>query len=99
MTEWHTYWDDDIVRVRLEFFKRQAHLHVDLRKPIAGMKLLREKFPELKAMLRNIGHRFVYVLIPEGDEKLYKFEKLFGFEERRRGQGHILMRQETSWAA
>lgn len=93
MTEWYTYWDDDVVRVRIEFFGRQAHLHVDLRKPIAGMKLIREKFPDMKAMLKAIGHRFVYVLIPEGDDKLYRFEKLFGFEERHRKRGFILMRQ------
>lgn len=93
MTEWYTYWSDDKLTVRIEFWKRQAHLHVELKKPLAGMKLMRAKFAELKAMLRAIGHRFVYVLIPDNDAKLYRFEELFGFEERRRGQGHILMRQ------
>jgi len=37
----------------------------------------------------NINH--VFVVIPENDKKLYKFEQMFGFNEIKKQDGDILM--------
>lgn len=92
-SEWYTFADDERGTVRLEFNRRMVFLHLVLRKPMAGLRAVKECFPALKAALRNIGYRTVNVIIPEGDEKLYRFEQRMGFTERRRAGGHILLSQ------
>lgn len=94
-SEWETLVDDELGTLRLEFNRGMVFLHVTLRKPMAAMRAIRDRFPTLKEMLRNMGYKQVHVIIPEGDEKLYRFETMFGFRELRRARGHILMRQET----
>jgi hypothetical protein len=37
----------------------------------------------------------VFVIIPDDDEKLYKFETMFGFEEAEHGNGYFLMVKDT----
>jgi len=44
--------------------------------------------------LRALGHRTVRVIIPVGDDKLYRFEQLMGFKELKRDDNHIVMGQE-----
>lgn len=46
-------------------------------------------------MLYESGVLAVFVLIPEEDKKLYKFEQMFGFEEIDRKNGYVLMAQGT----
>ena len=45
--------------------------------------------------LNKKGVSAVFVLIPEGDDKLYKFEEMFGFKEIDRKGGQILMALST----
>lgn len=94
-SEWYTVVDDRRGTLKLEFFRRMAFIHLVFRLPMDGMRAARALFPEVKAMLRNLGYRFVHVIIPEGDQKLYRFEEKFGFREVKRHGGFILMAQET----
>jgi hypothetical protein len=94
-SEWRTIWDDRLGEAKIEFNDGCAFLHVTLRDaPIEGMRKIREVFPYIKGLLRNLGHSRVYVIIPEGDNKLYRFERFFGFKEIRRYGGQIFMGQE-----
>lgn len=53
-------------------------------------KILKESMK----ILKGNGFRAVYVLIPDDDPKLYKFEVMFGFTAIRRDPGIIIMKQE-----
>lgn len=93
-SEWYTVADDERGTLRLEFNRRMVFLHLILRKPMEGLRAVRAQFPALKQMLRNLGYRKVNVIIEENDEKLYRFEKLFGFRDVLRASGHLLMEQD-----
>ncbi len=92
-SEWHTFVEDERGTVRLEFNRRMVFLHLILRKPMEGLRAVRALFPDLKGILRALGYQKVNVIIPEGDEKLYRFERMMGFAETRRHGGQILMSQ------
>jgi len=92
-SEWYTLVDDERGRLRLEFNRRMVFLHLTLKRPMEGLRAVRAQFSDLKMMLRNLGYAAVHVIIPEGDAKLYRFERSFGFIEKGRAGGQILMRQ------
>jgi hypothetical protein len=48
----------------------------------------------LKEWLKEEGHDSVYVLIPDDDEQLEKWEHMFGFKTINTEGGHRLMWQE-----
>jgi hypothetical protein len=85
--------DDERATFRIEFFRGLAFLHLTVKLPVKAMRDAKRIFPQIKAWLKSVGHEVVYVLIPEGDEKLYRFEQFFGFREVKRRRGHILMIQ------
>lgn len=93
--EWYTLYKDDLGTCRLEFFRKRVFLHLTFNQPFEGMRKAKQIWPQLKQMLKNMGYRTMNVIIPDGDEKLYRFEQHFGFVEKRRGKGLILMEQET----
>ena len=95
-SEWWTIWDDALATVKIEFNNHMAFLHLVIHtNAVQAMRYIREGFPTVKKTLRELGHDKVYVIIPEGDNKLYRFERFFGFEEVRRAGGNILMAQEV----
>jgi hypothetical protein len=93
-SEWYTVVDDERGTLKLEFFRGMAFLHLDFRLPLAGMRAAKELFPDVKRILARLDYRRMYVIIPEGNDKLYKFEQHFGFSEEKRAGGQILMGQE-----
>lgn len=95
-SEWYTMVDDERGTLKLEFNRRAVFLHLSLWKPMDGLRAVRAYFPYLKAVLRNLGYRFVHVIIPEGDDKLRRFETWLGFTELVRvpAKRQIVMRQE-----
>lgn len=93
-SEWHTFYDGELGTFKIEFFRSRAFLHLSFKKPLDGMRKVKAMFPSLKKILKNLGYDRINVLIPEGNESLYRFERHFGFEEKRRLQGQILMEQE-----
>lgn len=90
---WETYWDDALGSVKLEFAAGRVFLHVTVLQPLEAMRKIQQEFPGLKAKLRARGYDKVHVIIRDGDEKLYRFERFFGFEEVRRRGGFVLMAQ------
>lgn len=92
-SRWLTVVDDERGHMKIEFNGGMAFLHLALKQVMQGMRDTKRLFPDLKAWLRSMGHEFVFVIIPTGDEKLYRFEQMFGFKEVRRTSGHILMAQ------
>ena len=85
--------DDDRGNLRVEFWRGLAFLHSTWRKPVAAMRAARTIFPELRARLKRLGHQHCYVAIPIGDEKLFRFERSFGFRELCVFNGHLIMAQ------
>jgi len=45
--------------------------------------------------LKNKGIDDIYTVIPDGDDKLYKFQTMFGFKEYSRQGGTILFNRST----
>lgn len=84
--------DDDAMLGKVEFYCGRAYLHLKIRSRFRGMREARRIFPQVLAWLKSMGHRYVYVLIPDNDGMLFKFERAFGFEEDRR-IGFIEMKQ------
>lgn len=91
---WLTAVDDERGTFKIEFYRGIAFLHLTLRLPMEGMRAARELFPQIKTWLKRMGHDGVCVNIPEGDAKLYRFERSFGFKEAGRINGRIIMWQE-----
>ncbi len=92
-SRWLDVIDDRRGTLRIEFFNGYAFLHATFRKPVAAMRAARAYFPQIIQWLKSVGHDEVFVLIPEGDDLLYRFEQRFGFVECARREGHILMGQ------
>lgn len=95
--EWTTLVDDERGLVRLEFNKNMGRIfvHLTLKKwNTEILRSLRDGISILTGTLQAVGVRRLNVIIPEGDDKLYRFERLFGFVEKRRKGGVILMEKE-----
>ena len=93
-SEWKTLVDDERGVLKVEFNSGMVFLHVKFRQVMAGMRSAKAMFPTVKEMLRGMGYKRIHVIIPEGDDALYRFERYFGFRDVRRIGGHILMEQE-----
>lgn len=94
---WETVIDDCRGTFRIEYLcGRVPFLHLELRQwGPSILRAIRAELAKLKAELRTRGIRFMFVMIPEGDEKLLKFERLCGFAECKRSHGHVLLKQST----
>lgn len=91
---WHLIENSELGTAKVEFNAGMAFLHLDLHKPFSGYREAKRQMPKVKQVLRRGGFKHVHVIIPEGDEKLYRFELAFGFTEVKRAAGQILLRQE-----
>lgn len=94
MSRYLTVIDDERATLKLEFHLGLAFVHLVLKRPMQGMRDAKVIFPQIKSWLKRMGHDVVYVIIPQGDDKLYRFGTLFGFREKQRRRGQILMIQE-----
>lgn len=96
-SSWTTLIDDERGCLKLEINRaaRRVFVHLSLKQWNTDvLRAIKDGLPVLKGTLRAVGFRRVSVIIPEGDEKLYRFERLFGFSEINRRDGHILMEQD-----
>lgn len=92
---WLTVFDDERGTLKLEFYRGIVSVHSEFRKPIAAMRAAKAVFPDLKAWLRSLGHRHLYTAIPDdANETLLRFERSFGFSERKRMKGWLILSQE-----
>ena len=95
---WTTLIDD--ARGKLCIEMHEVHgpfLHLTLKEwGLDVARQLRDGFVVMKRTLRACGHTHISVIMPSVyDDKLYRFLRLYGFREVKRGGGQILMRQET----
>ena len=90
--ERYTFYDGPLGTLIAEFFKGKAFLHLSLKAgSVDAVRKARDLFPEVKAILRAIGFKDVYAYNRETETKWQKFMAGFGFTERRRRDGWVLM--------
>jgi len=78
----------------IEFAEGEPFFHMDLRKWSKDLyKMYLSIFGEVLMFLKDKGFNKVYVVIPK-DEKLLKFESMFGFKILDDTTEHYLMVQE-----
>lgn len=86
------YKDNDI-DVKVEFLGDIPFIHCT----VFNMK--RRKFQRLWSdiltTLKDEGYPVAFSCIPEGDDKLYRFQMIFGMKEVLRSNGQILLARET----
>ena len=74
---------------------KRVFLHLSLlRWDTQVLRSLKDGLMVLTGTLRALGYSRVNPIIPEGDDKLYRFQRLFGFTEVNRARGQILMQRE-----
>lgn len=72
--------DDEYIKFSVEYIEEQPFLHLELHQWSKSLyKVYLEMFDEIKQILKDMGYDAVWVLIPDDDNKLLKFEKMFGF--------------------
>lgn len=84
-SRWLTVVDDERGTLKVEFWEGLAFIHATFRRRVAAMRAAREMFPQLLNWLKRMGHDHCYVAIDPKDEKLARFERLFGFRDDPRG--------------
>ena len=73
--------DDDCMKLRAELVDEFVFLHLELFDWSKELyKAFKETFSDIKTVLSDSGYEDVWIFIPNDDEKLLKFERMFGFE-------------------
>jgi FMN phosphatase YigB (HAD superfamily) len=86
------YWDDEDGFLRFEFTddKVFAHATVSSWNKRVYIKCL-AMWSEAKRELKELGYNDIFVIIPNNDKKLIKFEKIFGFVPLSISDKYLLM--------
>ena len=84
--------DNEMVHLKVQLLEGLPFIHLEVKQwsPL----LARQYKKTWKKILRDmgaLGYGEVFILIPDDDPKLYKFETMFGFTEVERQDGKILM--------
>lgn len=97
MGEWWTFYDGDIARVRVEFYRGKAYAHVVFKRwGLEAMREMRRRFPEMLSILAAIGYKEAYAFRANPDDKWHRFVEMLGFSEVRRHNGYIVVSRSTS---
>lgn len=71
------------------------HLHLPYGCPLSLYKYIKNNLLEnTLVFLGALGYDMVFSIIPEGDDKLLKFQKKMGFEEELREDGYVYLAQD-----
>ena len=90
-----TLLDTEEVEFEIEVIEGKAFIHLALHKwSHTYFKKYREIFEGVKPFLKAQGFHTVYVAIPDNDDKLLRFELMFGFKIIEQLAGHYLLSQE-----
>ena len=75
------FWDDEDVSLSFQYYEDKVFAHSTSRR---WSKSLYYKYKDIwhvaKEELLEKGYKEIYVIIPAGDKKLFKFETMFGFK-------------------
>lgn len=83
---------DEEVEVRVQYYNGMPFIHCEATS-IHYKKFL-QIWKNVQNTLKQEGHSTVFSCIPEGNDKLYKFQTLFGMTEVVRSDGQILFSKE-----
>lgn len=85
-------YSDEQLTVRVQYYQGMPFIHCNATS-IHYKKFLKI-WNSIQEDLKMQGHSTVFSCIPEGDDKLYKFQTLFGMTEAVRSDGQILFSKE-----
>jgi hypothetical protein len=78
---YEVFWDDEDGYLKIQWHEERAYAHAEIFKwSKANYYKALEIWEATKQELAEQGVDKVFVLIPEDDYKLIKFEKMFGFQ-------------------
>jgi len=87
-----TFWDDEVGTLTFQLHEGAIFAHATAKQ---WNKSVYQKFQDIwyvaKEELLNSGFKEVYVVIPSGDKKLFKFETMFGFKPVKEVDNMLLM--------
>lgn len=90
------YWQDEDGYLRFEFANGMVFAHAEVN---GWNRRIKTKclamWEEAKLELKELGYEEVLICIPIGDEKLIKFERLFGFIKRTARGEYLVMSCST----
>ena len=93
--DWWTFYDGDLARVRVEFYRRKAWVHIVFKNwGMDAMRELKRQFPDLLKILRSIGYGEVYAF-NKPDDKWARFVSMLGFQESYRNNGYIVVSRSS----
>jgi hypothetical protein len=92
MSDRYTVLENHLGKLEVQMFMGMPYIHCTLNKwsPTLYKAYLRV-FASLLSQLNRQGHPMAFSVIPTGDNKLYKFQEMFGFKEEMREGNKILM--------
>lgn len=90
--ERYTFYDGPLGKCVVEFYRRDAYVHVDLkRRSASALREALRMFPRLVTILRNVGSRRIRAYNLEPDGMWFKFVALLGFIEVGRNGKYVFM--------
>lgn len=87
-----TIYDDEAMRMVLEFYGAQVYVHLRVHRWSASvLRLMRARWPQVKALLGSVGYNAIRAFAKESNANICRFASLFGFAELHRRDGWIVM--------
>jgi hypothetical protein len=97
-TQMYDLWEDDNFYIKCQMINDKPFIHLKV------FNWSHNLYKELKQIWRQIlkefcifGYESVFIVIPDDDPKMYKFETKFGFKELQREGNQILMVCEVNY--
>lgn len=95
------FWEDEDGYLKFEFFEDKVFAHAKVNSWNKKIKIkCLAMWEEAKTELRKLNYKCIYVVIPDNNVTLYKFEKTFGFNTVMQKDNTLLMMCSTEelWA-
>lgn len=90
--------DNEYLELRIQFAGGVPFAHSTFKQWSPKLyRAYRNTWEQICKDLDGAGHPCVFVMIPDNDPKLLKFEKMFGFKEVERQNGNILLMYEVNY--
>lgn len=98
MSQKFVFYDGPLGRFVAEVFEGRAYLHLTMKEwSLEAMREVRKYAPVVMSRLREMGFERVYAYNKEEGEAMWiRFMALFGFREKGRRNGWILMERDNA---